>query len=411
MENQQNINQNNMVSSFGESMPAEFVDETLNVIKKLSLKVTAPVLFNFCANMLSNNGKDFITKHDVFTFLVQCANLNLNPMVKQIYGFVSRGKLAIVISIDGWNTIANRSPQFDGMDFEFGPVRERELNFVKTSYSNGQRSKVTTNVKRTVADWIKCIVYRKDRTHPVCVTTFFDEAYTGSEPWANQPMQMLQNRAFVNSIKKAFNISAYAEDDNIMTMDVTIPEDIEPVINDNNVPQQIQSAPVAQIEQQQQSDLMNQIQSQTTNVEIPELQQTPVKRTRKRKTVTAVEQPVEQPVTVPEPAEIPPDIPANFEETGIDQSVATQDIQCDFPPTPEMPPLPPLNQAAEPEQNIPTPTSDIGKELAAIIERAQNVTALQFFGMNIAQMTQLPQNDKDALNYLYDKKMNELKNK
>ena len=107
MENQQNINQNNMVSSFGESMPAEFVDETLNVIKKLSLKVTAPVLFNFCANMLSNNGKDFITKHDVFTFLVQCANLNLNPMVKQIYGFVSRGKLAIVISIEGWNTIAN----------------------------------------------------------------------------------------------------------------------------------------------------------------------------------------------------------------------------------------------------------------------------------------------------------------
>ena len=90
---------------------------------------------------------------------------------------------------------------------------------------------------------------------------------------------------------------------------------------------------------------MNQIQSQTTNVEIPELQQTPVKRTRKRKTVTAVEQPVEQPVTVPEPAEIPPDIPAAYEETGIDQSVATQDIQCDFPPTPEMPPLPPLNQA------------------------------------------------------------------
>ena len=70
-----------------------------------------------------------------------------------------------------------------------------------------------------------------------------------------------------------------------------------------------------------------------------------------------------------------------------------------------------MNQAAEPEQNIPTPTSDIGKELAAIIKRAQNVTALQFFGMNIAQMTQLPQNDKDALNYLYDKKMNELKNK
>ena len=221
---------------------------------------------------------------------------------------------------------------------------------------------------------------------------------------------MLQNRAFVNSIKKAFNISAYAEDDNIMTMDATIPEDIEPVISDNNVPQQIQSAPVAQIEQQQQSDLMNQIQSQTTNVEIPELQQTPVKRTRKRKTVTAIEQPVEQPVTVPEPADIPPDIPADFEETGIDQSVATQDIQCDFPPTPEMPPLPPLNQAAEPEQNIPTPTSDIGKELAAIIERAQNVTALQFFGMNIAQMSQLPPNDKAALNYLYDKKMNELKN-
>ena len=204
---------NGMVSAFGAAMPAEYEQATNDVISELKINIAAPVLFQFAYNLLSNYGKNYVTKEDIFTFLVQCKNLGLNPLLKQIYGFVSRGKLAIVVSIEGWNAIANRSPQFDGCSFEFGPVSVRDLQYSKTTYNNGARSSGLVTVKRNVADWVKCIIYRKDRGHPIAVTTYFDEAFTGSEPWATMPMQMLQNRAFVNSVRKAFNVSAYSEDD------------------------------------------------------------------------------------------------------------------------------------------------------------------------------------------------------
>ena len=163
---------------------------------------------------------------DVFTFLVNCKQLNLNPLAKQIYGFVSKGKVVNIISIEGFTEIANRNPNYDGVDFEFGPLVEKELTYSKNDYFNGQKNTKLVTVKRNVADWIKCIIYRKDRNHPVSVTTFFDESNTGTEPWATKPMQMLQNRAFANSVKKAFSINGYLEKEEFMD-DVPYPVFVE----------------------------------------------------------------------------------------------------------------------------------------------------------------------------------------
>lgn len=207
--------QNNLptTEAYGYQMPAEYAGSTNEVIKSLGLNVEAPVLFNHIYQMLSNNGKDAknVSQMDVFTFLVNCKQLNLNPLAKQIYGFVSKGKVVNIISIEGFTEIANRNPKYDGVDFEFGPLVEKELTYSKNDYFNGQKNTKLVTVKRKVADWIKCIIYRNDRHHPVSVTTFFDESNTGTEPWATKPMQMLQNRAFANSVKKAFSINGYLE--------------------------------------------------------------------------------------------------------------------------------------------------------------------------------------------------------
>lgn len=199
--------------AYGYQMPAEYANSTNEVIKSLGLNVEAPVLFNHIYQMLSNNGKDAknVSQMDVFTFLVNCKQLNLNPLAKQIYGFVSKGKVVNIISIEGFTEIANRDPNYDGVDFEFGPMVEKELTYVKNEFVNGQKTAKRVTVTRKVADWIKCVIYRKDRSHPVSVTTFFDESTTGTEPWATKPMQMLQNRALANSVKKAFSINGYLE--------------------------------------------------------------------------------------------------------------------------------------------------------------------------------------------------------
>jgi len=214
--------------AYGYQMPSEYAESTNDVIKSLGLNVEGPVLFNHIYQMLSNNGKDAknVSQMDVFTFLVNCKQLNLNPLAKQIYGFVSKGKVVNIISIEGFTEIANRNPNYDGVDFEFGPLVEKELTYSKNDYFNGQKNTKLVTVKRNVADWIKCIIYRKDRNHPVSVTTFFDESNTGTEPWATKPMQMLQNRAFANSVKKAFSINGYLEKEEFMD-DVPYPVFVE----------------------------------------------------------------------------------------------------------------------------------------------------------------------------------------
>ena len=227
--------QNNLptTEAYGYQMPAEYAGSTNEVIKSLGLNVEAPVLFNHIYQMLSNNGKDAknVSQMDVFTFLVNCKQLNLNPLAKQIYGFVSKGKVVNIISIEGFTEIANRNPNYDGVDFEFGPLVEKELTYSKNDYFNGQKNTKLVTVKRKVADWIKCIIYRNDRHHPVSVTTFFDESNTGTEPWATKPMQMLQNRAFANSVKKAFSINGYLEKEEFI-------EDVPYIVagEPNNVP-------------------------------------------------------------------------------------------------------------------------------------------------------------------------------
>lgn len=328
MENNQN---NGMVSAFGASMPAEYEQATADVISELNINIAAPVLFQYAYNLLSNYGKNYVTKEDIFTFLVQCKNLGLNPLLKQIYGFVSRGKLAIVVSIEGWNAIANRSPQFDGCSFEFGPVSVRDLQYSKTTYNNGSRSSGMVTVKRNVADWVKCIIYRKDRGHPIAVTTYFDEAFTGSEPWATMPMQMLQNRAFVNSVRKAFNVCAYSEDDQFFNM---APEPV-PVSAESPEPNDkligtvadaviIDAVPAPELTAPEPASILGQVvPGFDPDVDIPELESKP-KKPRKKKTAEPVPVPAESPEpesiaeeSVPAPAE-PASVPAEISGTAID---------------------------------------------------------------------------------------------
>lgn len=373
MENNQNNQNNGMVSAFGASMPAEYEQATADVISELNINIAAPVLFQYAYNLLSNYGKNYVTKEDIFTFLVQCKNLGLNPLLKQIYGFVSRGKLAIVVSIEGWNAIANRSPQFDGCSFEFGPVSVRDLQYSKTTYNNGSRSSGMVTVKRNVADWVKCIIYRKDRGHPIAVTTYFDEAFTGSEPWATMPMQMLQNRAFVNSVRKAFNVCAYSEDDqffNLSPEPASVPaESPEPndkltgMVADAVIIDTV-SAPVPELTTPEPASILGQVvPGFDPDVDIPELESKP-KKTRKKKTA--------EPVPVPEPAE-----PESIAEESV--------INAPAP--------------AEPD-SVPAEISGTAIDLANTLNTSKNITVLQQLGYMIAGMP-LSSSEKNYLRTIY----------
>lgn len=382
---------NNVVSSFGINMPAEYEQATNDVINELKINVTAPVLFNYCYNLLSNYGKNCVTIEDVFTFLIQCKNLGLNPLLKQIYGFMSRGKLVNVVSIEGWNAIAQRSPVFDGFEFEFGPFSERELIYKKTGFVNGHKSEANVTIKRSVASWVKCIVFRKDRAHPIVITTFFDEAYTGSEPWATMPMHMLQNRAFVNAVRKAFNVSAYADDDKFFNFDDApepIPEPIpEPLqASAEEIPAAAIPEPIAEpLPAPEPASILGQVDPSfsASDVSIPELE--PKKRGRKKKS--------EQ---MPEP------VPVSGAE------------DLPLPPLPGNESAEPIPEPVEPDTNAeavvaPPSVSAIAADLAYSLNQAKNSDALQQLGYMIQQMRTLAPADKSYLRTVYTNNLNRLK--
>lgn len=390
-------------TAFNYQMPPEYVSSTQDVINTLGAKIEAPVLFSQVWAMLSENGKKKnVSAYDVFSFLLNCQKLQLNPMLKQIYGFESKGKVVTVISVEGWNEIANRHPQFDGFDYEFPEPIERELSYQKSTYDNGYRKTSTVTVKRRVSDWMICRVYRKDRSHPIAITTFFDEASTGTEPWATMPMQMLQNRAMVNAIKKAFNINAYAEDDRsydmptyqeVMTssepqIPVSVTPDAEiPAPTDVpclDAPQQDNNSLLAGVISEPMSipeHLMDTIKAGATHLDVTE----PPKRKRAPRKVKTEETPIEPPV---ESAEV------------SEESIPTPVT----PPVPELPPLPSLKK----DDVIQEPKmSATASDLAEMLIKANDKTKLQFYGTVIAQFKDLSQSDKDLLRRLYAQRLEE----
>lgn len=372
-------------------MPAEYEQATNDVINELKINVTAPVLFNYCYNLLSNYGKNCVTIEDVFTFLIQCKNLGLNPLLKQIYGFMSRGKLVNVVSIEGWNAIAQRSPVFDGFEFEFGPFSERELIYKKTGFVNGHKSEANVTIKRSVASWVKCIVFRKDRAHPIVITTFFDEAYTGSEPWATMPMHMLQNRAFVNAVRKAFNVSAYADDDKFFNFDDApepMPEPLQ--ASAEEIPADAIPEPTPEpLPAPEPASILGQVDPSfsASDVSIPELE--PKKRGRKKKT-----EPVPEPIPEPVPVSGAEDLP--------------------LPPLPGNESAEPIPEPVEPDANAeavvaPPSVSAIAADLAYSLNQAKNSDALQQLGYMIQQMRTLAPADKSYLRAIYTNNLNRLK--
>lgn len=373
-----------MVSAFGVNMPAEYEQATIDVINELGVNVSAPVMFEYAYKMISNYGAQNVTKEDIFTFLIQCKNLGLNPLLKQIYGFVSRGKLAIVVSIEGWNAIANRSPQFDGCSFEFGPFTTRELSYNKITYNRGTKTNNNVTVKRSVADWVKCIVYRKDRAHPIVITTFFDEAYTGSEPWATMPMTMLQNRAFVNSVRKAFNVSAYSEDDRFINFDTPAAEPLNANAVEITEPAEPVSVPAPAPELPENNSILGQIlpDASAPDMDIPELKP---KRGRKKKTETAQV--------------------ADTVETAETTSNAVDDLP--------LPPLPDNLQPAEPVSVPAAPAvpavSSMAIDLAQTLNNAKDLALLQQLGYMISGMTQIDEADKNYLREIYQNNVKRLK--
>lgn len=137
--------------------------------------------------------------------LIVADQYGLNPWTKEIYAFPDKGGIVPVVGVDGWSRIINSHQQFDGMDF----VQDDES--------------------------CTCIIYRKDRNHPIKVTEWMSECKRdGVGPWKSHPKRMLRHKAMIQCARLAFGYTGIFDEDEaqrIVERDVTPPPaDARPAI-------------------------------------------------------------------------------------------------------------------------------------------------------------------------------------
>jgi phage recombination protein Bet len=139
-------------------------NKTLQVIKESVAKDATPAEFNY--------------------FLEFCKSTGLNPFKKEIWFIKTNSGVQIITGINGFLTIANNHPQFDGME-------------VSLQEENGKLISATAKV------------YRKDRRIPSCATVYLNEYFKpskfGNGMWEKMPRMMLQKVAKSVALREAFS--------------------------------------------------------------------------------------------------------------------------------------------------------------------------------------------------------------
>ena len=148
--------------------------------------------------------KGDVSNEQMMALLIVADQYGLNPWTREIYAFPDRQNgIVPVIGVDGWARIINSHAQFDGMDFE-------------------QDGEACT-----------CIIYRKDRAHPVKVTEYMAECKRENvQPWKSHPRRMLRHKAMIQCARLAFGfVGVYDQDEaeRIVEKDITPAADLLPI--------------------------------------------------------------------------------------------------------------------------------------------------------------------------------------
>jgi phage recombination protein Bet len=129
------------------------------------------------------------TREEFAAFVIVANEYGLNPVTREIYAFPKKGGgVQPIVSIDGWLTMANNHPQFDGLEVEF---------------EHDDSGKLVSATAR---------VHRKDRSHPIVVTEYLSECIRSTDPW-KMAHRMLRHKAVIQGIRYAFGFSGIMEPD------------------------------------------------------------------------------------------------------------------------------------------------------------------------------------------------------
>ena len=149
------------------------------------------------------------TNEELLTLMVVCDQYGLNPFTREIFAFIGQnGAVIPVVSMDGWNRMANEDKNFNGFELMI-PERSEWM-----TPEGGQLSPPEMTVK----------IYRKDRDHPILITEYLDEVYRppykprGKDyvvkgPWQSHTKRMLRWKTLIQGYRVAFGFAGIYDED------------------------------------------------------------------------------------------------------------------------------------------------------------------------------------------------------
>lgn len=129
--------------------------------------------------------KGQVSDAQMAALLLVANQYGLSPWTKEIYAFPDKNNgIVPVVGVDGWSRIINNHNQFDGMEF----AQDEES--------------------------CTCIIYRKDRNHPIKVTEYMAECKRANVgPWQSHPRRMLRHKAMIQCARLAFGYGGIYDQD------------------------------------------------------------------------------------------------------------------------------------------------------------------------------------------------------
>lgn len=144
------------------------------------------------------------TREQFAAFLLVAKEYKLNPLLKEIYAFPSKGGIQPIVGVDGWANLINSHPAFDGMDFE--------------DHFNQAGDLVS----------ITCKMHRKDRAHAITATEYLAECKRGTDPWRQWPRRMLRHKAMIQAARYAFSFAGIIDPDEAERFAGEFAQDVTP---------------------------------------------------------------------------------------------------------------------------------------------------------------------------------------
>lgn len=125
---------------------------------------------------------------------------------KHVTGFLDKlGNVSAVVKYDGWIHLLNKTDSFNGIEFKYSETKSIVPGSIKTVY-----------------EWIECLIYRKDREHPIVVREHFSDLFAPEHEFWEKPNRVMRQIALSECARVAFGISGIRDEYSLPTLDGVI---------------------------------------------------------------------------------------------------------------------------------------------------------------------------------------------